>query len=194
MKEIYFEAYPRSGNTYFCDMIRVLSEKNNSRIKVYHHTHDIGELEEGLRKGIPCFTSIRNPLDACASLTVFSGKSCELSLTRYIEFYSFIESRLKEIKVFKFEDIVNDFNSVLEDLNLILDLDFEYYDVDSEVKDLIKNRAKVRHGQNADVRSGVPSDKRKSKLDAARIQLASEPLLNQATALYDKITATIQAT
>lgn len=61
--KIYYDGYPRSGNTYLHHLFRNLFSDNYS----VHHLHKVAPIKIALKKQLPTFILIRNPKDAIPS-------------------------------------------------------------------------------------------------------------------------------
>lgn len=115
---VCIEAYPRSANTYSIAAFRISQNDFDSHIG--RHSHMAGQVKLALHYGVPVAVIIREPLAAAASLKVFSPfLSARQCLCSYIRFYEALLPLKSSVPCLQFEDVIDDYNVVLESFNEI---------------------------------------------------------------------------
>lgn len=113
--DLVIEGYPRSGNTFAYAAARV---SQLDRIKIAHHTHATAQVMLACRYSLPTVVIIRHPTDAVTSYWL---RNPELSIYRlaedYIDFYGRLFPLQDSFLTVKFEDVVGDFNGVIQRIN-----------------------------------------------------------------------------
>lgn len=112
--EIVIEGYPRSANTRMVAAIRLTCGRN---VRIAHHVHGSAQILRGVRLSIPTVVLIRNPLAATVSLIVRDKNiAIRQALRDYVNFYKPILPIKDKIMVVGFEEIVNEIDSVIENI------------------------------------------------------------------------------
>jgi len=120
--EIVIEGYPRSGNTFTLDMIRVRQQAPRAmghEMKIAHHTHRVETLLVGQALGKPLLVLLRWPEDAILSYVIYAGTGIEAAAQRYVDFYSAALRLDPPPVVVCFETVVSDINRVLAAVNAV---------------------------------------------------------------------------
>lgn len=123
--EIVIEGYPRSANTY-----AVLAfEKSQKRpVKIAHHHHSPEQVLRGVRLRIPVCVLIRSPEGAVKSLlTRDRDLSPQIAIRKYINFYSAIFPYTNSIVVATFEQVIENFSSVIQRINAKFHTNFKLF-------------------------------------------------------------------
>ena len=119
--DLVIEGYPRSANTFTVDFINYLignsPAKEQIALSIAHHTHSIKNLEIGVKLGKPCIALIREPEAAIRSFHIYSGLTLKQAADKYVDFYKHVYEIASYCCLARFEDIVSDFNSVLQAIN-----------------------------------------------------------------------------
>lgn len=108
------EGFPRSANTYAVVAFR---QAGNKHLSIAHHTHSPSNVIAGCRRDLPTIVLIRNPLDAVASASIFTGKKPICLLDQWIWFYSVCWKFRGNFQVAEFNEVVRDFGSVVSRVN-----------------------------------------------------------------------------
>lgn len=131
--QIVIEGFPRSANTFTFSLFN----KANPDVKVAHHTHLSGQIIKAVNLGIPAVVLVRNPQDAIASFLIFiyesnfeEEKLLLLSLKYYINFYKSILPYKAGYIIAPFEQVIQDFNSVVKRINKRFSTDYSIIDED----------------------------------------------------------------
>jgi hypothetical protein len=109
--DLYFDGYPRSGNTYFIGLIKRMYPD----IKYSSHLHTISGIKIAFKRNISVVIIIRNPEDAIVSnmfrVINSKGKKANQELAddltrRYIDYYSFVLTNRKRLRVLNFNELI----------------------------------------------------------------------------------------
>ncbi len=113
---ICIEGYPRSANTYAVAAFQV--SQNDYTSHIGRHSHLSGQVLRAHKLGVPTVVLIRNPLDAIASLKIFSPYlTLDQCVRFYTKFYLEVENVLEDIVVVEFSSVTENFNDLIEKLN-----------------------------------------------------------------------------
>ncbi|WP_110767990.1 hypothetical protein [Pelagimonas varians] len=192
--DIVIEGFPRSGNTFTIDMLSILQEGSDKRLKIAHHTHVIENILIGRKLDRPIIALIRRPEDAILSYTIFSGKSVEFSAQRYFNFYNAILHMDPVPTIVDFSTVVGDFNKVVELVNtatgasIPLSSDLKADGVRAHA--LAEGRARGTHGDSYALRIGAPNkDREKVKLERRASIAGFLADHTEVQDLYDRVAA-----
>ena len=125
--KLYLDGYPRSGNTYSLHLITTLWPD----LSFVHHFHAIAPIKIALKKKIPVFILVRDPMNAIASwylkkLTFkgldFNSKNIDVSILKglasdYHVYYQWVLEHRARLELIPFEELVRNQNSVLKRIN-----------------------------------------------------------------------------
>lgn len=112
---VCIEGYPRSANTFTVAGF-IISQGDGGHIA--RHTHLVGHVKRAVKFKVPTVVVFREPIDAVASLAVFSPYlSLRQCLQFYIDFHEGILSDVSSIVIVPFDEIVKDFSIVIDGLN-----------------------------------------------------------------------------
>lgn len=106
----YLGGYPRSGNSYFSNMLQYLFPK----INFSHHLHTIAAIKIAFKINLQVFIIVRNPIDSISSLYVMkcndnyeNNDLLNLLLDDYIDYYNFLVSKYKLINFINFDTCIS---------------------------------------------------------------------------------------
>jgi hypothetical protein len=116
--DIVIEGYPRSSNSFTFWMLTVLGQ-GRPPLRIAHHTHRIENLQIGQLLGKPTVVLIRPPADAILSFMIYHDLTVERAAQRYIDFYTGVLELPERPAVFRFADIITDFNKVVRHVNAV---------------------------------------------------------------------------
>jgi hypothetical protein len=116
----YFGGFPRSGNSYFTNLI----EELHPDIQFSHHLHTIAAMKMALNKKVPVIIIVRHPMESIASLLVMNQGDdqkrnralMERYVKDYIDYHTFVLAHQQDLEVVLFEKVIkhpNDFLAVL---------------------------------------------------------------------------------
>lgn len=133
---LYFDGFPRSGNTYFAAALNSLFPD----LKFAHHRHCLAPLKIAIAKSVPSFVLMRKPKDAIASriLQIKSEPGPMQSLPNqeilkrllndWRRYYSYCERNASNLVIISFEDAVKNPYSCLRGIAEALELDGSHVD------------------------------------------------------------------
>ena len=114
--QLVIEGFPRSANTY---CVFAFQHIQPVKIKIAHHFHVPCQILRGIELNLPILLLIRNPKDVAISHSVyFPNVSIEQILRQYIDYYDFLYNYQSAYFIAHFEDVINDFESIVHGLNL----------------------------------------------------------------------------
>ena len=123
---VCIEAYPRSANTFSIAAFRISQDDFSCHIG--RHSHMAGQVKLALQYGVPVAVIIREPLAAAASLKVFAPYlTTRQCLKDYIRFYQALDPIRDKFVCLKFEDVIADYNVVLQGLSEKFGVDYNNY-------------------------------------------------------------------
>ena len=164
LKKLIISAYPRTANTFFVVALEHIQKKP---ISIAHHLHVPALAIQGIKKKIPEIVLVRNPKQAISSLVIREKHiSLKQAISAYIKFYEPLLNYKDNILTVDFHDIVNDFSSIICDINSKFDLDLDNYSKDEPIdKDLIftkieKNNKQFNKGKLVESEVSRPSESR----------------------------------
>lgn len=191
------EGYPRSANSYLYFLINFL----NPWIKIGGHTHTIANIKYSLKKRVPTFIIIRNPLDAISSFTLRRNEtttdtlknSVALAINDYNSFYTYILRNYDKVFLLKFEDIVNFPLEILNLINSKIEINItvlkenEIHKMKNEVYSFLKRFDNQKRYKT----SSIPNEKRKKELEHIKdyIKMQYSENLNYLDLIYKNILA-----
>jgi len=113
--QLVIEAFPRSANT-FATVAFQLSQP--APVRVAHHLHAPAQVAAAVRRGIPVLVLVRHPRDAVTSQVIRSpGISIPSALSAYARFHERVAPVRTECQIATFEQVTDDFGSVIHALN-----------------------------------------------------------------------------
>jgi len=189
--DLYFDGYPRSGNTYSYWLL-VYFYPN---LKITHHLHTIGALKIAIQKKIKCLIIIRNPLDCVSSFyftKTYEDNNGDISheilknlLVDYIEYYQFVA--INNLKVLKFDDLLFNQKFVIQNFSEILSSDsIEESKIDSEIKKFeMTFKKKEKHKKLT--YSSLPKPERENFKNKIKKELNKYDLMDKALSIYFKL-------
>ena len=186
--QIYYDGYPRSGNTFLDYIFRNVFKK----IKSTHHFHKIAPIKIAFDKQIPVFILIRKPFDAITSyyLKYYSKKESGLPekvniklldqlTTDYIRYYEFVIKKKDELNIIQFDDLISNPYEIIYKIGKSIDQEYE--------EDDIKSALLTFKGTTDKLGSSKPNAyKQKKKLDLTEY-LNETKNYSKAIKIYEKI-------
>lgn len=113
--DLVIEGYPRSANTFTLVAFQMAQKVP---VSIAHHIHGPGQIILASKWQIPILVTIRNPIDAVASLLVrYPYLSPALAFRNYFLFYHLVEPYMHRILLAPFEEVVSDFGTTIDRLN-----------------------------------------------------------------------------
>ena len=188
---ITIEGYPRSANTYAVYAFKHVNELDWN--EVGHHLHVQAQILRSIKYKIPVILLIRHPLEAVRSLVVrHDFIPVNEALEDYIRFYNDLYSFREEFVVADFEDVIEHFGEIIQQLNKRYSSNFNLFpDQDEQAKAAVFDEIdrRNRHLDQGKVTHLYRPDKDKENLkNAVELQENSE-LYQQALSIYEKYAA-----
>lgn len=113
--DLVIEGAARTATTFTYYGVKVTQ---SVPLSIAYHTHLPAQVLRALELGTPVLITIRNPRDAVASAIVREPYMCTKAyLERYFWFYQTLKPYIREFLVVDFDQVVNEFPSVLQRLN-----------------------------------------------------------------------------
>lgn len=164
---IVIEGYPRSANSF---SVKAFRFSNNERMRIATHLHSYTQIITGVRHNIPILMTIRDPYSAVSSYATFKAKNIGIEkfkkefnvkwlIKEYIYFYEKLVPYKGKIVVAKFDDILNDYGEIIQEVNFMYNTSFVPF---------VHNEKNVKSIFNSSGKHLSPSVKRDNiKLDLA---------------------------
>jgi hypothetical protein len=191
---LYFDGYPRSGNTYFTNILIELYPN----LKFSHHLHTISPIKLAIKNKIPVIIIIRDPLECIASLYVMKSpnnlqdrKLLNRLIYDYIEYFNFILLKKKIITFVSFNKVIKNpktFIDILAKTNTSIVNQSDY----QKLHDILQNKSLQLKQKNmtedhATKYSSTPNEIRTSLKKIINEKIMKHPKINEAIALFDAI-------
>ncbi|HJR38728.1 MAG TPA: glycosyltransferase family 4 protein [Nocardioidaceae bacterium] len=189
---IVIEGFLRSGNTF---SVAAFAVANGPGLHVGRHLHGAPHVLRAVRLGLPTLVLIRRPADAVSSYLIRRPTlTADDALLEYLDFYRTTWPMRHGFVVGLFDDVVNDFGSVISTVNQRFGTSFVPYRPTPEneaaafalVEEM--NRLECR-GEVVETHVGRPSAERDSRKMAIRQQMQlprTQALLAEADHLYER--------
>lgn len=192
--DLVIEGFPRSANTYA--VAAFMYAQKNKRLKIARHQHSAAQVLYAVAHNIPCIILVRKPEDAIASYMIRDESIIiEEALLQYINFYEPLNNYLDSIVVVKFEDVVKDFNVVINAINKKYACSYSgYINNNSAKKEIIKliDKLELIDSDKKNIRTthvAHPCSERdkKNAMNKQDILISKyAPLLTKAQLVYEK--------
>ena len=145
------EGFPRSANTFVSVGLRKIIDKKKGR--VIAHTHNRLTVQYAIKKQIPTIILIRDPKEAISSLVRYHNrydrKYISELLNWWLYYYEwFLEKANPCWQIVFFEDIINDFNVLINIINTNFFLGLPLIDNLTEFYNEIKNETEQKYIKN----------------------------------------------
>jgi hypothetical protein len=112
--ELVIEGYFRSANTFSVHAFQLSQDKP---VQLAHHLHAPAQLIVAARRHIPVLLLIREPEGAILSELLYDDVALPDALEAYARFYTALLPYLDSFVIGEFEQVTNDFGSVIRQLN-----------------------------------------------------------------------------
>lgn len=191
--DLFFDGFPRSGNTYFINLIsHVVGDK---KLEYSSHLHAIAGLKIALKKKLKPLIIIRHPKDAIASY-YFTKSSVDDDLNirllkhlthQYTSYYQYVYKRKAELEIIHFDFAVKNESSLLRDIVKWLKLsDIDESAIETRImsyKEMMKAKEKDK-----DIKiSALPNKSRSNHTEGTKRQLEETIEYQEALKVYQKI-------
>jgi hypothetical protein len=179
------EGFPRSGNWF---ALRAFLDANPGDASVGHHIHLAGQVARALRFGVPCLILVREPIAAVASFLVFEPRLApRVALWSWIRYHETIARHAESIEICPFDELVESPASVVTRLNRRYGTDFTPPSLRAEDREAVFERIERDHPGYAAHQYSTPRRERERANELARERVRSEPRIDEAIALYDRL-------
>lgn len=141
--DIVIDGFPRSANTF---SVVAFEHAQTAPVNIAHHLHVVAQILYAVDKGIPAIVLLREPGEAVASLvtrhpeTPISG-----ALHEYIWFYSAVMPVADRVVIGHFDEVTDDFGSVIARVNQKYGTEFGIYTNTDRDKAAVFDRIKEIH-------------------------------------------------
>lgn len=123
---LVIEGFPRSGNTFTVFAFRYAQPRD---VHVAHHLHAPAQIMRASRLGIPALVLIREPVEAVLSLMLRDPRfSADSALRYYVSFYETVARYRDGYVLGSFEEVVQDYGTVIERVNSKFGTDFRPFE------------------------------------------------------------------
>jgi len=112
--ELVIDGYFRSANTFSVHAFQLSQEKP---VRLAHHLHAPAQLKVAARRGVPVLLLLRKPEGAILSELLYDNVALPDALDAYTRFYTSLLPYLDSFVIGEFEQVTNDFGSVIRQLN-----------------------------------------------------------------------------
>ena len=186
---LYFDGYPRSGNTYISGLISHVY----TDIKFTSHLHVIAGIKLALKQNLPVLIVIRKPEDAVISNLFRVTEKKRLGPTQkvvdqlmkgYIDFYNYVDSKKDILRILDFSKVTSEPLIILKEVSELLQGDNRS---DNELKIQIEKfdkRMKEREKTKINATSALPNEKRKSFKDSYKGLAIKSKFFDEASNIY----------
>lgn len=193
--DVVVEGFPRSANTF---AVVAFQQAQPRQVRVAHHLHAPAQVIAGVRRQLPVMVLLRAPDEAVASLLlrepyVTPGQA----FRRFVRFYAPLRRFRDGFVVATFDQVTQDFGSVIHRLNARFGTDFmpfihteENVRLCFEAIEALPRRRVLEPGQSAVTASARPIGER-AALKASIRTVFNRPELDRlrirAAALYEQL-------
>lgn len=188
--QFYIDGFPRSGNSYVDYFFRNF----HPHLEYSHHLHTVAGIKIAIKRGIPLFILLRNPLDVIASYSIMraydnKGDLSDNSLlvnisNEYINYYQFVYDNLDKIYILPHTIIIN-----IEALNNYFNKNIinikKDYSVD-ELNNFHEHFVRMQSEKPSLVTS-MPNDERNNKKKLVKEKILKLDSYKKANTLYLKL-------
>lgn len=181
--ELVVSAYPRTANTFFIVALEHIQKKP---LSIAHHLHVPALALEAINNNLPIVVLIRNPKDAIISLVIRENHiSLKQAINAYISFYESLLKHQNKILIADFSRIINDFPSIITEINTKFNLNLDNYSEKNKLDNAIIFKKiediNMRFNKNNLIETMVsrPSDNRKELKLEIQKKLSSKKYLNK---------------
>jgi len=194
-KNLFFlTGYPRSGNSYFKNLLNYL----NSKLNFCSHLHTIASIKIALKIRIPVYVIIRQPLESISSWSVMrcnslsdQKKTLDYCLKEYVSYYQFLNKNRRHLQILIFDDIITNKIDFLNLLNLPdFDINKDLYVKrlnDFQQNSFMKNKQSKMSKSHLTKFSSTPNLDRNKEKDKFKVLLKKESDFLIAQQLYDNL-------
>jgi hypothetical protein len=124
-EDLVMDGFPRSANSW-AEAAFLVAQAGRGPLRIAHHCHAAAQLLAGARLGLPTLVLVRAPADAVLSYREMLDVPVPFAqlFADYVALYQPLLARQDRLCFAGFDDIVNDFGSVIRRLNRTFSTDF----------------------------------------------------------------------
>lgn len=192
---LYLDGYPRSGNTYSLHLIRSLWPD----IHFVHHFHAIAPIKIALRRNIPVYILVREPLNSITSWYLkelsMKGKGFnenELSVSKlsslakdYEIYYKWVQKNLLKLRIVDFNRLTKEPEYIMLKINASLPKQYMLSDIELNSK-----LATVRNssfGAKDKLGASLPTPEKETAKLILKERLLTMDVYNECLAVYEEL-------
>lgn len=191
--QLVIEGFPRSGTTF---AVVAFEQAQRKSVRIAHHLHMPAQVMRAARWRIPTLVLMRKPTDAVLSLVIREPRiSIREAMKHYVSFYEKVAGYRSAFVVASFEEVTQDYGTVLERVNAKFSTRFSLFDHSKDnvagVFSHIEERHRARRDGTLDEkRIARPSDVKAKMKDPLKKQLQApqiKELTDRAEAIYEEL-------
>lgn len=130
--DVVVEGYPRSGNTFAAAALRHVGGPD---LTIASHVHTPSQVVLAVRRKIPVLLAIRQPVDCITSLIIAAPHvPIDLALREWADHYDRLWRHREHLVIATFDEITQDFGSVVDRLNRRFAVDIPSFGGDEECR------------------------------------------------------------
>lgn len=181
--DLHLTGFPRSANTYCKQLVKEVFTDLN----VVTHIHTVASIKIALRYKARIVLLLRSPLSTTSSMLMkFSYKNGGEVLYDYIKYHEFVFRNIGDIKIFRFEEVIESPIEMIYYIRSIFNLNISDEIIEkklmiAERKSISKEKAKSPLG------SSRPNTQREAKKATYRHSIVSHKLYPLAEEIYLKL-------
>lgn len=185
--DCHLTGFPRSANTF----TRYIVNHVYRELSFVTHIHTIASLKLALRYKVPIAIIIRDPIDCTISMCMkYSIKPTDAKgisgvLDDYTHYHTFLEQRVRDFAVFKFEDVTESPVQFARQIGEFLEVEKISENLDYEVQEVMSQFAD-REKLKDPLGSSLPQKARQDRKDAYHNAVNQSPDLAAALAIYER--------
>ncbi|WP_339816141.1 sulfotransferase domain-containing protein [uncultured Imperialibacter sp.] len=191
--QLYFDGYPRSGNTYDVGLISDLVPG----LVWAHHLHSEAALKIALKLGIKTVVIIRNPLQAVSSFIYTKNKAAtteeiEALVQRYTKYYSFVKEKMNDLTLLSFESLTNNTAGFVTQVFSVLELEsgLSQQQLNNSILNY-RHRMKLAEKNKTTESSSLPNKERDIFKGKIEDEVLNSKSFEAASGLFNELTSRI---
>jgi hypothetical protein len=190
--DVVIEGFFRSANTFAA---YAFMQAQPEKISVAYHTHAPATIIQAVKWHMPTLVLIRRPADTITSLALkHPSTSIEQGYKDYIDFYSAIAPYASHYFIATFNEVTNDFGSVMDQFNQRFCTNFVRFEHDKQNVAKVYERIEridrlAEHGDGDLTKMSFPHSGRSEAKKQMRLRVTVkefEPLLAEANLVYSR--------
>lgn len=192
--DLVIESFPRCASSFAVAAFRLAQEPRAMRVA--NHTHMPAQVLEATRRGIPAIVLVREPEAAVLSHVIHTpALTVEDSLRGFLRFYEPLRRARDGFVVATFEEVTQDFGSVIDRLNARFGTRFARFEHTPEHLERLEREIETDYRSRAssadELERIIPRPSRTREAMKARLRgdyaRAPESLRRRALAVYESL-------